>query len=91
MNDEANVTHGASYREFPHFLSCLNSATSQWVNVVYEIARSGELILVSCHNHCSQCVIKLQKMNVIPTMEVVSKPALTPFFRSTVAVKMDIF
>ena len=38
---EDNVTHGASYREFPHLVSCLNEPTSSWVNIVYEIAQSG--------------------------------------------------
>ena len=41
-NDGLNITHGATYRGHPHFLSCLNEPNSEWVNVVYEIASSGK-------------------------------------------------
>ena len=38
------VTHGATYREHPHFISCLNQPDDPWVNVVYEIASSGKQV-----------------------------------------------
>ena len=40
-NNIFDVTHGATYREHPHFVSCLNIPRSPWVNIVYEITRSG--------------------------------------------------
>ena len=41
-----SVTHGATYREYPHYLSCLNEATTPWFNVIYKIADSGRNIAV---------------------------------------------
>ena len=37
----SDVTHGATYREHPHFISCLNNPMGPWVNVVYKISESG--------------------------------------------------
>ena len=41
-DDGVYVIHGATERENPHDIACVNIPHSQWVNVVYEITRSGE-------------------------------------------------
>ena len=44
VNYEYNidVTHGATHRPSSHDIACFNMPESKWVNVVYEITRSGE-------------------------------------------------
>ena len=39
--DDYDILVGASHREKPHLYSCVNEPDSAWVNVVIDIASSG--------------------------------------------------
>ena len=39
---DIDVTHGATHRPSSHDIACFNMPESEWVNIVYEITRSGE-------------------------------------------------
>ena len=61
IKDGVNITHGATYREHPYFVSCLNEQNSDWVNVVYEIAKSGKkLSIISCFYQAIYCHYKTE-------------------------------
>ena len=54
MRDGVNIIHGASYRQHPHSVACLNRPTSLWVNLVYEVARLGKNLWQKFNNKCAK-------------------------------------
>ena len=88
IKDGVNITHGATYREHPYFVSCLNEQNSDWVNVVYEIAKSGKKLSVSFFTKQSTVITK-QRMSVKLTMVAVSRSVQTLSSHSTVTVVVD--
>ena len=80
-----NITHGATYREHPYFVSCLNEQNSDWVNVVYEIAKSGKKLSISFFTKQSTAITN-QRMSVKLTMVAVSRSVQTLSSHSTVTV-----
>ena len=57
-----SITHGATHREYPHFLSCFNEPSTPWVNVVYKIAESGKNI---AWNFCDVKVLHISLLSII--------------------------